>query len=210
MLDRVLVVAAPESEDPPVLAEVALDQAGIWPDPNSWQADGMAASDTLDVAFAAAEVDRLIGGPGWYTERPGFRAGGGGVAAVWWGGAAGLLDRTFAHARRAKTDPHMLAHLGELHALLAASHALLRATADELDAAPQADHTLALASVRSAVEHSCRETVDRVPRILGPGSWSGDRELAGQLADLQMYVRQHHGERDNAALAAALIQERGR
>jgi hypothetical protein len=211
MLDRALLVARPEqSESEPLLVEVELDRTRVSADPDSWRADGMAGSDTLDVRFADAAVDRLVGDAGWYTRRPGFAAGGGGVAAVWWGGAAGLLDRASAHVAAAGPDPHQLAHLGELHAMLAASHALLRATADELDALPGADHGLAVATVRSAVELCCRAVVDRVPRVLGPTPWSGDAQLAEMLADLQMYVRQHHGERDNAALAAALLRERDR
>jgi hypothetical protein len=130
------------------------------------------------------------------------------VAAVWWGGAAGLLDRAFEYMAGAEPDPHRLAHLGELHALLAATHVLLGDTANELDAAPMADHRVAVAMVRSAVERGCREVVDRLPRVLGPGAWAADEELAGQLADLQMYLRQHHGERDNAELAAAVLRAR--
>lgn len=211
ILDRALVVAATaENGSAPVLVEVELDRASAHPDPDSWRAAAMAGSDTLEVEFDGVPVDRVVGAPGWYTERPGFVAGGGGVASVWWGGAAGLVERTFGLVAGAEPDPHKLAHLGELHALLAATHALLRDTANELDATPGADHRVAVASVRCAVERLCRETVDRVPRILGPAFWSADGELAGQLADLQMYVRQHHGERDHAALAAAVLRERGR
>ncbi len=211
MLDRALVVATPEcAGSAPVLVELVLDPERAHPDPGSWRVEAMAGSDTLDVEFDDVPVDRMVGGPGWYTERPGFVAGGGGVAAVWWGGAAGLLDRTFGHVAGTEPDPHKLAHLGELHALLAAAHALLRDTANEFDAAPEADHHIAVAAGRCAVERVCRETVDRIPRILGPGLWSGDKELAGQLTDLQMYVRQHHGEQDSAALAAAILRERAR
>ncbi len=212
MLDRALVVAQPRPDgSSPVLVEVALDRDGISVDPGVWRADGMAATDTSDVSFKSVAVDRMVGGPGWYTGRPGFAAGGGGVAAVWWGGAAGLWDRTSEHLRRGGGgDPHALAHLGELHAMLAAAHALLRDTAYELDALPRGDHKVSVATIRGAVEHACREVIDRVPRILGPAAWSGDGHLAGQLADLQMYVRQHHGERDNAELGAALLAGCGR
>jgi alkylation response protein AidB-like acyl-CoA dehydrogenase len=211
MLDRALVVVQPaQSDSDLLLVEVELDRTQVWADLDSWQADGMAGSDTLDVQFTSATVDRTVGDAGWYTRRPGFAAGGGGVAAVWLGGAAGLLDRASAYVAAAGADPHQLAHLGELHAMLAASQALLRATAGELDALPDADHGLAIATVRSATELCCRAVVDRVPRILGPSLWSGDAHLAEMLADLQMYVRQHHGERDNAALASVLLRMRAR
>lgn len=209
MLDRALVVAQPSGlTTAPILVEVRLDQGGSRPDPMSWQADGMAGSDTADVELTDLAVERTVGGPGWYVERRGFAAGGGGVASVWWGGAAGVVCRAFELVADTAPDQHQLAHLGELHALLTASRALLRDTAEMIDAAPGSDHATAVATVRGAVERSCRETVDRVPRVLGPGLWSGDRHIATQLADLQMYVRQHHGERDSAALASALLRER--
>ena len=74
----------------------------------------------------------LVGRPGWYVARPGFALGGAGVAAVWWGGAAGVLDRVLDHLRPVP-DAHQLAHVGELHAALAASDALLAQTAAMVD-----------------------------------------------------------------------------
>ncbi|NMH98915.1 acyl-CoA dehydrogenase family protein [Pseudonocardia acidicola] len=207
-LDRALVVADPEGAGTgaPVLVDVGLAHRGVHPDPASWQAAGMDAADTLDVRFDAVPVDTQLGGPGWYTGRPGFIVGGAGVAAVWWGGAAGLLDKARFHLERGPgPDAHQLAHLGELHALLAAADALLQRTATEIDAAPAADHRLAVATVRTVVERAAREVVDRVPRILGPTPLSRDAALARQLVDLQIYLRQHHGERDHAALGAQLL-----
>ena len=98
-------------------------------------------------------------------------------------------------------DPHQLAHVGELHALLQLPRTPCSTrTATAIDAAPAADHALAVATVRAAVERAAREVVDRAPRIVGPGPLSSDAELARALADLALYVRQHHGERDHAAL----------
>ena len=76
------------------------------------------------------------------------------------------------------------------------------ATAGTVDADPGGDHRVALSTLRSAVEHAVREVVDRVPRAAGVGPLSGDAALSGALADLAVYVRQHHGERDHAALGA--------
>lgn len=210
MLDRALVVAESEgARTEPVLVEVVVRAPGVTPDPDSWRAEAMAGTQTWTVNFTDVPVHRVVGGPDWYTERPGFAAGGGGVAAVWWGGAAGLLDRAFDHAHATGADPHQRAHLGELHAVLAACHTLLRATADELDAVPEADHRVALATARAAVERGCRDTVDRLPRVTGPASFGGDRWFAAQLANLQVYLRQHHGERDCAELATELLAARG-
>lgn len=201
-VDRALVVAEAPGADAPLLVEVQLDGATVRPDPDSWRTPAMAGADTLDVDFTATPLapDAVVGDPGWYTARPGFAAGGGGVAAVWWGGAAGVLCRLAAHGG---DDPHRLAHLGELHAELAAAEALLDRTAAAIDAG--GDHRLAVAVLRSAVEHAVREVVDRVPRAGGVAVLSRDESLAGALADLALYVRQHHGERDHAALGADLL-----
>jgi hypothetical protein len=205
VLDRALVVADPVPPvDGPVLVEVAGGHPDMHPVPASWRADAMAGTHTWTMIFDDVPVVRPVGGPGWYTDRRGFALGGAGVAAVWWGAAAGLLDRALAHVPGPDGDPHRHAHLGELHAVLAACRALVDRTADQVDTAADADHRVAVATLRSAVEHGCRELLDRLPRVLGPAAWSGDGELAAQLADLQMYLRQHHGERDHAELAHLL------
>ena len=43
-----------------------------------------------------------------------------------------------------------------------------------------------------------------VGRALGAGPLGHDREHARRVSDLTVYLRQHHGERDLAALGAAL------
>lgn len=209
VVDRALVIADDAGGAGRVLVDVAIEPASARADPDSWNAAAMAAADTLDVCFDGVPVrpGDIVGGPDWYVDRPGFAAGGGGVAAVWWGGAAGLVDRAVAHLPSAP-DAHQLAHLGELDALLQAADALLVRVASAVDERPLGDHALGAARVRCAVERVVREVVDRVPRMLGPGPLSTDGELAATLADLGIYVRQHHGERDHAALGAAVLRDR--
>lgn len=207
-LDRALVVADVVGGGR-VLVDVALARRGVDAVAGSWETSAMAAADTLDVRFDDLDVSSgaMVGSPDWYTGRPGFAVGGAGVAAVWWGGATGVLERIVAHLPR-EPDAHQLAHLGELHALLQAADALLDRTAAAIDAAPQADHTTAVAELRCAVERAVREVVDRGPRMVGPAPLSRDGELARALADLTLYVRQHHGERDHAALGARVLAAR--
>lgn len=212
VLDRALVVA-----DPPagggaerLLFDVDVTRAGVEPLPGTWCTAAMAAADTLDVTFDEVSVrrDAEVGEPGWYVGRRGFLLGGAGVAAVWWGGASALLDRAVG-CLGATPDRHALAHVGELHAALAAADALLERVAalcDAGDAGP-ADLALAVATVRAAVERAAREVVDRVPRIIGPAPLSRDAGLARALTDLALYVRQHHAERDHAALGE-LVHDR--
>jgi alkylation response protein AidB-like acyl-CoA dehydrogenase len=179
----------------------------------------MAAADTLDVTFDAVPVaaDAQVGTVGWYVGRRGFALGGGGVAAVWWGGAAGVLERVLGHLGPSP-DRHALAHVGELHAALAGADALVARTAALVDAAAAApaqagapaDVVLAVATLRAAVERAARDVVDRAPRIVGPGPLSRDAGLARMLADLALYVRQHHAERDHAALGEQVLDRRRR
>jgi len=210
-LDRALVVADQpgDATGGPLLVEVALPNGGVRPRPETWQTVAMDSADTQDVEFDDVEVapTDVVGDPGWYMGRPGFAIGGGGVAAVWWGGAVGVVDRVMSHLPDAP-DPHQLAHLGELHALLEAADALLGRTAAVIDDAPGVDHRLAVAAVRSAVEHSARAVIDRGPRMVGPAPLSRDGGLARAVADLQLYLRQHHGERDHATVAELVLARR--
>jgi uncharacterized protein (UPF0264 family) len=54
--------------------------------------------------------------------------------------------------------------------------------------------------VRSTVERAATEVVDRVGRALGPAPLAHDGRHAGLVADLAVYVRQEHAERDLEAL----------
>ncbi|WIX76501.1 acyl-CoA dehydrogenase family protein [Amycolatopsis carbonis] len=198
-LDRALVAAQDR------LVEVDLSAPGVTRRPEAWQALGMDASDSGDVEFAdvPVEPEALVGPPGWYLERPGFVFGGTGVAAVWLGGAAGIVD-VVREVLAAKADEHQLAHFGALHAALASADALLTATAATLEDA--ADPALLNDTCRASVEHTVREVLDRAPRITGPAPMCRDRRFAQRLADLQVFVRQHHGERDLAALGRRVVE----
>jgi alkylation response protein AidB-like acyl-CoA dehydrogenase len=210
LLDRALVAAAPDG-DPAAcwLVDVDLTDERIHRDQDSWQAIGMDASDSVDVRFAGLPIDQhdVIGEPGWYLRRRGFHLGGAGVAAVWLGGAAGVLDSVLATLRDAKSvDEHQLAHVGALQAGLGAADALLARTALLLDADPGLDPTTPAATAKSAVERAAWEVLDRAPRITGPTPLCRDHRFAQQLADLQVYVRQHHAERALAALGRAVLE----
>ena len=128
------------------------------------------------------------------------------MAAVWLGGAAGAFDTALtAVTPGLAVDPHRLAQLGVLHTQLASTDALLALAAETIDSAPAGDHGLLVATCRSAAERAAREVIDVVPRIVGPGPLCWDRRLSRHLADLQVYIRQHHAEADLAALGSAFL-----
>lgn len=201
MLDRALVVAGTGAQS--LVFDVDVRDPRVTPVEGTWRTPGMAEADSVDVVLRAVPAERraAVGPPGFYTERPGFWWGGAGVAAVWLGGAAGVVDALHA-TLGPEPDLHQLAHLGTLHTALAGTDALLAATADAVDAEPHRSHRAAAWTVRAAAEQTARTVLDVVPRSAGVAALVRGGSLAGRLADLAVYVRQHHGERDLAALGA--------
>ncbi len=58
--------------------------------------------------------------------------------------------------------------------------------------------------VRAAVEDAAGEVLRRVGRALGAAPLGHDAVHARAVADLTVYLRQHHAERDLAALGRAV------
>jgi hypothetical protein len=199
-----LVTAA--APDGTRLFAVATDD--LAPVAGTWPATGMAASDTLDVEFTGIAAEP-VGGPGGYTDRPGFAHGGAGVAACWYGGARGVGQTLLTAAAKRDVGPHALAHLGAVDiALQTARDALARAAA-EIDADPaDREHggwRRAL-RVRALVEATATEVMARVGRALGAGPLCHDEAHARRVADLTVYLRQHHAERDLAEIGALAVE----
>lgn len=191
-----LTVAAPDGGR---LFLADLGAPGVERLPRRWHGAGMTASDTETVEFAAVTA-QPVGPPGGYLDRPGFWVGGIGVAAVWYGGAVAVAQRLRDSAVRGRSGPHELAHLGRIRVLLDGCAALLLTAAREVDDAPDADHEALAQSVRSGVADAASEVIDRVGRALGPGPLATDAGHAQRVADLTVYLRQSHAERDLARL----------
>ena len=189
------------------LYAVDLHQPGVQPLPDGWHNVGMHASDTRSVQFTEA-VGVPVGRPGEYLTRPGFWHGAMGVAACWLGGARGVaapLYRAVADEHEgAVRDAHAHAHLGAVDAALAAAEAMLVSAACYVDAEPHGKRTELIARrVRAVVEHAADEAITRTGRALGPAPLVLDGRHAQRVADLTIYVRQSHAERDLAALGKA-------
>ncbi|MBB3178218.1 acyl-CoA dehydrogenase [Variovorax sp. Sphag1AA] len=186
----------------PWLATVALQQAGVRVTDDGWPSVGMAASRSVDVLFDGAKAV-AVGAPGDYVNRPGFWHGGAGIAACWFGGAAGIA-RDVRERNVGSRDPHFHAHLGAIETALSASAALLRESARWIDAHPSADaHSLAL-TLRLSVENAASAVVTHAARALGAGPLCRDARLSRAVADLPIYLRQSHAERDLEALGKLL------
>ena len=182
------------------LFAVDLHAHGVRPLPSTWRNAGMAESDTRSVQFTSTPAVP-VGRPGEYLSRPGFWHGAAGVAACWVGGARAVAAPLY--ARAAGADAHTLAHLGAVDAALAAADATLKAVADEFDADPlnrKGRAELLARRARAVAETAVDQALARTGRALGPGPLSMDGAHAARVADLSIYVRQSHAERDLARL----------
>lgn len=185
-----------ETPGGPRLFAVRLDADGIAVgDGRDWRGQGMRRADTRTLTFAHVRAEP-VGEAGDYVDRVGFWAGGIGIAACWLGGARGVaatLERS-----SGRLDPHGLAHLGAVRSDLDVAALALRAAASRLDdGAPAVIGTERLAhALRSHLADVADRTVTHVGRALGPGPLVFDGLHAEHVADLQVFVRQHHAERD--------------
>jgi alkylation response protein AidB-like acyl-CoA dehydrogenase len=180
----------------------AVGTRDLFPVPGTWQATGMAGSDTPDVRFDGIR-GVPVGGPGSYTGRPGFAHGGVGVAACWYGGARGVAKALLAAAAERDVGPHALAHLGAVDIALRTAKTALDVAAAEIDADPfdrAGEGRLRALRVRALVEAVATEVMHRVGRALGAGPLCRDEAHSRRVADLTVYLRQHHAERDLAEL----------
>lgn len=206
-LDRALVTA--RAEDGDRMFAVDLTAAGVLPEPAGWVSRGLVEVPSGPVRFEGAEAEP-VGPPGWYLDRPGMAWGGMGVAAVWFGGTVGVARRLWRAAAERPPDEIALLHLGVVDATLHATRCTLDAAAAAVDAGTadgRAGRLLAL-RVRSQVARCVDEVLARVGHGLGPGPLTGEEEHARRVADLQVYVRQQHAERDDRA-AGTLLHDSG-
>jgi hypothetical protein len=204
-LDRALVVAA--SSAGRRLVDLDVRSPALTRDEDTWPAVGMDVTRSVDVTVADARVapDDLVGRPGFYLDRPGFAAGGAGVAAVWLGGAAGVLDAVVVGLDEHGATPHQLAHVGAMTVAVTGADAVLAALADRHAAGAGITPADALAA-RGAVEAAVGVVLARAPRVTGPTPMCRDAAFAHRLADLAVYVRQHHAEADLERLGTHVLE----
>jgi alkylation response protein AidB-like acyl-CoA dehydrogenase len=184
------------------LFAVRITDPAVKPLPSTWWNAGMAGSDTRPVQFSNAHAV-AVGDPGDYLSRPGFWHGAIGVAACWLGGARRVASPLYRCASGESADAYSLAHLGAVDAALAAGEAILDSAAARIDADPfdRAGIAQLLARrARTVVEHAVDEAITRTGRALGPGPLCQDGRHAQRVADLTIYIRQSHAERDLAEL----------
>ena len=205
VLDRGLVSAWVGDERQ--LFAVDLRQDGVQAVPGTWVARGLSAVDSGPVDFREAPAS-AVREPGWYLERPGFAWGGIGVAAVWFGGAVGVVRRLVSALGTRPPDQVALMHLGAADARLHAARCVLEEAALAIDAGRLTgpDGWRAALRVREVVALAAEDVLLRAAHGLGPGPLATDEEHARRVADLELYLRQWHAERDQAALGTSIAE----
>lgn len=198
-LEHALVTAA-DADGARRLFRVDLGSPAVTAEVGAWVSRGLTEVPSAPVRFDEAPAVP-VGEPGWYLSRAGFEHGGIGVAACWYGGAVGVARAV--HAAAARPEPFLLAHLGRIDQLLQDGRRALAEAAELVDArAP--DARILAKRVRATIATACEEIVVRAGRALGPAPLALDPGYAKRIADLQLYIRQHHAERDLASLGAAV------
>ncbi|MET0725242.1 MAG: acyl-CoA dehydrogenase [Leifsonia sp.] len=191
------------------LFAVDLGHAGVTAADGPWVSRGLAQVVSAPVTFSAVPAVP-VGEDGWYLRRPGFAWGGIGVAACWWGGTVGLARTLFSAAAGGSKAPDQiaLAHLGAVDLAVESGRIALREAGRHVDgiAADSPPPGVIARRTRSIVAANAESALLHVAHALGPLPLVADESHARRVADLQVYLRQHHAERDEAALGSALLE----
>lgn len=234
VLDHAVVTAHTDDGGRAAFA-VDLRHAGVTCEEPEWVARGLQEIPSGTVRFDRVPAEPLQG-TNWYFSRPGFAWGGMGVAACWLGGAVGIARdyRDSLRAGRLsgrEPDQVALASLGELDRTLTSALQYLAGTAEGIDRQGQAStEQVSTEQVPNdqgspqqwnagrvtpwsdalRVRATCAAAVERVMSVVGsnrgPGPLAFDRTYAKRMADLALYVRQHHGMRDDAQLGSLTLK----
>jgi alkylation response protein AidB-like acyl-CoA dehydrogenase len=210
IIERALVTA--DSKEGYLLFDVAVDEQVTEIVPNSWPAVGMAESmsETLEFGGPIIPDDQLVGWPEFYTRRPGFWFGAAGVAACWYGGAVGLVN-SLTEGLAAQPNEHVMADVGEAVVALETMRQVLRVVADAIDDDPRDDgrhaHFQTLVA-RHVVHDSAEKVLSCVASAGGARPLCHDGDQARRVADLYVYLSQHHGRADAAELGRIVTEGR--
>ena len=219
LLDHAVITAHTETGGRAAFA-VDLRHPGVTCEVPAWIARGLQEIPSGTVHFSHVPAEPLAS-EGWYFTRPGFAWGGMGVAACWLGGAVAVA-RDYKESLQAagqsgrEPDQIALASLGEADRILTSTLQYLSRTADLIDhgGLSAADyHQEAVRSawsealrVRGTVAAAVERVLSLVGRSRGPGPLAFDERYAKRMADLALYVRQHHAMRDDAQLGKLTLK----
>ncbi len=190
------------------LFAVDLHDGGIQLGDEPWVSRGLAEIPSVSITVHGV-AGEPVGEAGWYLERPGFVWGAIGVAACWYGGAVGLARTVYAAAHERGDQDIAMMHLGWVDEQLHAARQSLILAAEEVDTGGSLESGIQAKRVRAVVARACEDVLRSSAHLLGPGPLVLDERHAKRVADLQIYLRQHHGERDLASLGRELVARSG-
>ena len=198
LCSHALVTARLASGDRALFA-VNLHHPAVTPLPSAWRNPGMAQSDTRSVQFTGAPAVP-VGRPGEYLSRPGFWHGAIGVSACWLGGARSVANPLYRTCGRRQSSIRTRWRIWvpwtppSPREKRCSWRRPREVDADPLNRKGSAE--LIARRTRAVVETAVDETMNRTARALGPAPLCEDAEHARRVADLTVYVRQSHAERD--------------
>ncbi len=206
--DHALLTAWAADGAGPQLVAIALNQPGVVIDFGRWKAVGMASSLSVNVTFNNV-IGRRVGKQGDYLSRPGFWQGGAGIAACWYGGAVGVATALRRALLSSSNDPtgYKLSALGRVELALAETAAVLRQSAKWIDEHPTLDASRVALLARLSAERCAKVVIDEVGMALGATPFCLDEKFARAVADLPVFIRQSHADRDFAALAERSLKQ---
>jgi hypothetical protein len=114
------------------------------------------------------------------------------VAAVWAGGAQQVVDLVTTGLRDFDPTPHQLRRVGVMEQAVWQARAALASALDRLPDLDEAQVAREISMARTAVVTGCDDVLAEAACVVGPAGLSGSARLARAVADLAIYVRQHH------------------
>jgi alkylation response protein AidB-like acyl-CoA dehydrogenase len=204
LIDRALV---PGWTDPDRHRLFDISVGGLVFDESSWASPGMDASRSLTCDLVDHPGGEPVGGVDFYLDRPGFVAGGLGPAAVWLGGADQVADLVVAGLQEFPATAQQVWRLGRMQQAISMAEAEIVRAVRVLDAGPS-NLAAEVASARTAAAQAADVVLVDAPVIVGPGGLSRSGRLARALADLAMYVRQHHLDKELEAAGRRALDTR--
>lgn len=194
----------------PQLMAVELDHPSVQIDTNDWHAVGPADIRSADVSFHQTPAT-LIGSPGDFMRRCGYWQGRAGAAACWHGGIRAVAHVLYAAVQQCPpTHPihsTRAAALARVDVLVSSAAAALRDCAAWIDAHPRDAAMVAALRTRRAVESSAWRVLEETGRALEGTAFGRNASITRLAAELPAFMRQGQGERDEAALAGALLAQ---
>lgn len=192
----------------PQLMAVELDHPSVSIRTNDWHSVGMADTGSADVSFDGAPA-MLLGAPGDFARRRGYWHAAAGMAACWYGGirAVGRVLHAAVQQCPAGHPGYAMraAALGRVDVALDSMASVLRSGAAWIDANPRQDAQLMALRTRQAVQEAAHRVLEEAGRALEGTPFSRNALFSRMAADLPVFIRQSQGDRDETALATALL-----